>query len=89
MKYRIEKTKRAVQAIGPGGSDAEGVTTITIVWNDAENIGVEYETPYFASAIVSDPERGASPFLTDEGRHHAREVAKAIEKYVTDNKIFD
>lgn len=88
MKYRVEHTKKPVQAIGADGHDTEGLADVTIVWDDEENIGVEYETP-FCSYIVSDPEKGESPFLTEAGRARAREIAKQIERYVKEEGILN
>ena len=83
-RYRIERTKKEVRAITTDGADATGVADVTIVWDDTEGIGLELP-PY--GDIVADPERGENPFTTPEGREHAKEVAKEIERYITQNNI--
>lgn len=82
-KYRIEKTRRSVRAIGYNGQDTIGVTDITIVWDDEEGIGLELP-PY--GDIVGLREKGVR-FDTEEQRIHARKVAKAIQEYVKQNNI--
>ena len=49
-----------------------------------EGIGLELP-PY--GDIVADPKRGENPFTTPEGRQHAKDVAREIEKYVKQNNI--
>lgn len=83
-RYRIERTKKEVRAITPNGADATGVTDVTIVWDEVEGIGLELP-PY--GDIVADPKRGENPFTTPEGREHAKEVARKIEKYIKQNNI--
>ena len=82
-KYRVENTKRVVKAIGSHGEDATGVVNVTQVWDDEEGIGVEL--PY--RDIIADPDNGRNPFLTPDGRDHAREVAERIEEYIKQNNI--
>lgn len=82
-KYRVEKTKRLVKAIGSHGEDATGVADVIHIWDDEEGIGLEL--PY--RDIIADPDRGVNPFLTPEGKAHAEEVAKRIEEYARQNNI--
>lgn len=82
-KYRVERTRKPVRAIGAGGQDTTGITDVTIVWDDEEGIGLELP-PY--GDIVGLPERGVK-FDTEERRNHARQVAKAIQEYVAQNNI--
>ena len=51
---------------------------------EVEGIGLELP-PY--GDIVADPKRGENPFTTPEGRQHAKDVAREIEKYVKQNNI--
>lgn len=83
-RYRIERTKKEVRAIDTNGADATGVADVTIVWDEVEGIGLEL-FPY--GDIVADPKRGENPFTTPEGREHAKEVAREIEKYIKQNNI--
>lgn len=57
---------------------------VTIVWDDEEGIGLELP-PY--GDIVADPKRGTNPFATQEGREHAKDVAREIEKYIKQNNL--
>lgn len=85
-KYRIERTKKEVRAIGANGADAIGIADVTIVWDDEEGIGLELP-PY--DGVVADPERGCNPFVTPEGRKHANEVALGIMNYIIQNNLYE
>lgn len=76
-RYRIEKTKREVKAIGAGGMDETGVIDVTVLWDDETGIGLELET----DDIVADPERGENPFRTPTGRKTARGIADDLRAY--------
>ena len=82
-KYRIERTRKPVRAIGANGQDTTGLTDVTIVWDDEEGIGVEL-FPY--SDVVGSIEKGVK-FDTEENRNHARQVANAIQEYAKQNNI--
>lgn len=81
--YRIERTRKTVRAIGPDGHDTMGSAKVTIVWDDNEGIGLECP-PY--GDIVGNPEKGIK-FDTEDKRNHARQVARAIQKYIEQNNI--
>lgn len=85
-KYRVERIKKEVRAMGTNGADATEVADVTIVWDDEEGIGLELP-PY--DGVVTDPGRGENPFTTPEGRQHANKVALGIMDYIINNNLYE
>lgn len=80
MSYRVEITKKVVRAMGPDGY-ADGLDEVVIIWDDAEGIGLEVSRVGGISGDIVAPRRvnSRSPFSTEQGRKHAREVAERLK----------
>lgn len=89
-KYRVERTRKPVRAIGAYGQDTTGVVDVTILWDDVEGIGLELPSqapddpemiPPFGD-VVALPERvGRGYFTTPEGLKHGAEIADQLKEY--------
>lgn len=82
ISYRVEITKKMVRAMGPDGY-ADGLNEVVIIWDDAEGIGLEVSRVCGICGDIVAPRRedGSSPFSTEQGRKHAREVAERLQTF--------